>query len=193
MTHDRIPLSRREECHLDFLCDIMSNMPVTDSYIPAFTAALAELHRMTEEREKLETQIARQKKRVAALAELARLDDEDPSATVLVDGITDACRTVLRGAERPLYPIEVSQRVEALGLAPQKNLLASVHTVLKRLVTSNQAAEVPPQSGSGPIAYRWAKSKSEQIAEIRSILEQRNAGDFRPSYGHPDPLNKRGK
>jgi hypothetical protein len=145
---------------------------VEHSYAVDFVTALAELQRMVEERDALETRIARQKKRVAALAELARPEEDAPGPTGLVEGITDACRTVLRGAERPLLPIEVKERVEALGLPQQKNLLASVHTVLKRLAVSKEAIEVWPQSGSGPAAYTWNPV---------------------PRLGFPDPLNRRGR
>jgi hypothetical protein len=107
----------------------------------------------------METQIAKQKKRVAALYELAEVDDEGPPPLDLVQGITDACRTVFLAAEKPLYPIDVKNGVEALGLPPQQNLLASVNTVIRRLLAANEIEEVNPVGGSGPVGYRvknWA-------------------------------------
>lgn len=131
---------------------------MTKSYKADLSDALAGLEGLLAERDELEIRIAKQKKRVAALKELADMSEDGAAPTGLVDGITDACRTVLRAAERPLYPAEVRERVESLGLPPQKNMLASVHTILKRLAESREAEEVPPQSGSGPIAYRWKLS-----------------------------------
>lgn len=150
----------------------MSTTPVTRDYTSDFVAALAELARMEEERNILDTKIAKQKKRVAALHELANSEDDAPAPTGLVEGLTDACRIVFRAAEKPLLPIEVRDRVQALGLPPQNNLLASVHTVIRRLKESREIVEefhLQP-GGSAPATYRWA--------------------EFKPRYGFPDPLNK---
>ena len=124
-------------------------------------AAIGELSHLLAQREELEARIARQKRKVAALQELAREEDEDaPSPARLVDGVTDACRTVLRAAGRPLLPIEVRDGAERLGLPPQANLLASVYTVLRRLeqfgeVVGDFSAHRNP-GGSAVKAYMWA-------------------------------------
>jgi hypothetical protein len=128
---------------------------------------------MEHERNDLETRIAKQKKIVAALAELSRTDDDSPDLTGLVDGVTDACRTVLRAAEAPLLPIEVRDRVQALGLPPQSNLLASVHTVIRRLVAANEVEEVNPEGGSGPVAYRWKNPLRDFVSIARATLLQK--------------------
>jgi hypothetical protein len=137
----------------------MSTTPVTKRYKADLNEAMSVLESLIAEREYLETRIAKQKTRVAALTELVQSEDDSPSPTGLVEGITDACRTVLRGATEPLYPLQVKTRVEALGLPPQQNLLASVHTVIRRLVAANEVEEVAPKIGSGPVAYRWAKRR----------------------------------
>jgi hypothetical protein len=137
---------------------------VTNKYTADLLAAINELTRLQAEHFKMETQIAKQKKRVAALYELAEVDDE-AAAPVLVQGITDACRTVFRAAEKPLYPVDVKNRVEALGLPPQQNLLASVHTVIRRLLAANEVEEVNPEGGSGPVAYRSKGWMSRDIMD----------------------------
>jgi hypothetical protein len=132
----------------------MSNIHVTNKYKADLVAAINELQRLEAASFEMETQIAKQKKKVAALHQLAEVDDE-ATPLGLVQGITDACRTVFRAAgEKPLYPVEVKRRVEALGLPPQQNLLASVHTVIRRLLAANEVEEVVPEGGSGPLAYR---------------------------------------
>ena len=146
---------------------------MTNKYVADFVRALAELNRMEHERNDLETRIAKQKKIVAALAELSRTDDDSPDLTGLVDGVTDACRTVLRAAEAPLLPIEVRDRVQALGLPPQSNLLASVHTVIRRLVAANEVEEVNPEGGSGPVAYRWKNPLRDFVSIARATLLQK--------------------
>jgi hypothetical protein len=144
---------------LDIDRDILSNTPVTKDYANDFKEALRELIRMSAEREQLETKIAKQKKRVAALYELVQTDEGSSAVPGLVDGLTDACRIVLRAAERPLFPAEVRDRVQALGLPSQSNLLASVHTTLKRLKDASEISELsmPLQTGGMGAAYEWGR------------------------------------
>jgi hypothetical protein len=151
----------------------MSTSHVTNKYAGDFVLALTALARMERERNDLETRIAKQKKIVAALAELSRTDEDSPALTGLVDGVTDACRTVFRAAEGPLLPIEVRDRVQALGLPPQSNLLASVHTVIRRLVAANEVEEVNPVGGSGPLAYRWKNPLRDFASIARATLLQK--------------------
>jgi hypothetical protein len=63
------------------------------------------------------------------------------------------------------------------------NPLASIGTTLKRMVPAHLEATT---SGSGTL-YRRRKTFGDRIAEGGQ------AEDFKPKYGHPDPLNKRGK
>ena len=154
---------------LDNECDIVSTAPVTNKYRADLLAAINELSRLQADYFKMETQIAKQKKKVAALYELAEVDDEAAAPAGLVQGITDACRTVFRAAEKPLLPTEVKSRVEALGLPPQQNLLASVHTVIRRLLAANELEEVNPQSGSGPVAYR-SKGWANRVKMDKALL-----------------------
>lgn len=112
------------------------------------------LRKMLMEADFLQTKIAKQKRKIAALRELANITTDAAPQSDLVEGITDACRIVLRAANNPLLPIEVRDQVEALGIR-QENLLASVHTVLKRLVKSNDISEIFPSSGAGPGRYKW--------------------------------------
>ena len=140
---------------LDIDRGIVSTSPVTNDYTNDLVEALRSLAQMLTEREKLEIGIAKQKKKVAALRELVAVDNDSPPPTDLVEGLTDACRTVFRAAEKPLWPLQVKTRVQALGLPPQQNLLASVHTVIRRLLAANEIEEVNPPSGGGPIAYQW--------------------------------------
>jgi hypothetical protein len=139
----------------------MSNALVTKDYRTDFTEAVGELLKLTSEREQLETAIAKQKKRVAALYELAQIDDDGGPISGLVDGLTDACRVVFRAAEKPLFPADVRDRVQALGLPPQANLLASIHTTIKRMKESEEIEEVslPLQSGGFGSAYQWNEKR----------------------------------
>ncbi len=115
------------------------------------------LQLMLVEQDELATRIAKQKRVIAALKELSELEEDSGPPVGLVTGITDACRTVLRSAEKPLLPTEVRDRVEHLGVPQQRNLLASVHTVIRRLKEAGEVREVPPTISSGPMKYEWAR------------------------------------
>ena len=144
---------------LDVRRDIVSTTPVTKDYNSDLKQAIRDLLLMNSERAQLETAIAKQKKRVAALYELVQTDENAPAMSGLVEGLTDACRVVLRTAEKPLLPAEVRAGVQALGLPPQANLLASVHTTLRRMKDSGEVKEVsqPLDSGGIGAAYKWVE------------------------------------
>ena len=135
----------------------MSTAPVTNKYTADLIAAINQLLTMTSEREELETKIAKQKKRVAALYELVQTDESSTALSGLVEGITDACRVVFRAAEKPLLPVEIRDRVQALGLPPQANLLASVHTTIRRMKEAGEISEtvLPFESGGTATFYVW--------------------------------------
>jgi hypothetical protein len=123
----------------------------------------AKLEGMLADLELLQTQIARQKRKVAALTELASMADDSEPPLGLVTGITDAVRTVFWSAEKPLGPTDVATRVKALGLPPQLNMLASVHTIMRRL---REAGEIVPTITGGYIR-----------APRKTLLEQMNEAE----------------
>ncbi len=186
----------------------MSNAPVTNYYKADLAKATRELEQLLAQREELETQIAKQKRKVAALHELAEPDEEAPAVSGLVDGITDACRIVFRAFDKPLLPIEVRDKVQALGLPPQSNLLASIHTTIRRMKQAGEIVEVfPPQPGGSAVAaYQWAgetnlarlKRKSaelagEKISGKNSAYTSGMRGNEKPKLGYPNPTNTRKK
>ena len=138
--------------------------------------ALAELLR---QREELATKIAKQQTRVAALAALCEQSEEIASMTEMdLGGLTNACRTAFRAAVgRGLMPVEVRNALEQLRFPTQshKNILASIHTVIRRL---EQAGEIrraihDKYLGEDKSVYHWAgpnygasKSLANQIADM---------------------------
>ena len=115
---------------------------MTHNYKAELEKARQELDQLLMDSELVQNLIAKQKRKIAALTELADGSEDSAAPLGLVDGITDAVRTVFRGAEKPLNPAEVRTRVEALGLPPQKNILASIHTVIRRLQESGEIEPV---------------------------------------------------
>jgi hypothetical protein len=148
----------------------------------------SKLAAMSMELEALHTRIAKQQRIVAALTSLAGLantteDDLEPNG-LLVFGITDACRSVLRAAEKPLFPIHVRDRVVALGVRPQPSLLASVYTVLRRLTGSGEAREVrdPEHTLTTVLAYEWVRPSA---ADLRNLYASGMRGNEKPRVNAP--------
>ena len=138
---------------------------MANKYKTDLIEALRDLDSMVADEQELAVRIARQKKKVAALTELANDEEEVEGPTGLVDGITDACRTVLMAAEKPLTPAEVRDRIEALGLPPQKNLLASVHTILRRFAKADDAHVNEIRTGD-TVEYRWVQTLPSYLQSV---------------------------
>ena len=114
------------------------------------------------QREQLATKIARQQTRVAALAALCEASEEVDKMTEMdLGGLTNACRTAFRAAgNRGLMPTEVRGALERLRFPTHKhkNILASIHTVIRRL---EQAGEIrraihDKHAGEDKSVYQWA-------------------------------------
>lgn len=129
--------------------------------------AEAHLLRMQIELSDLEIKVAKQKRRVALLRELSDIAEDSSGPTGLVSGITDACKIAVLGSNRPMKPAEVRDAIETLGVPEQKNLLASVHTILKRLA---KAEEIMEERG----LYR-APSAIEQSERLRREVRKQRA------------------
>lgn len=122
---------------------------------------LAELLRR---REILDIQIAKQQRQVASLATLA--DESEETDQVLemgLGGLTEACRTVLRAAgNRGLEPMEVRKELRHFHfpIDEYSNAMASIHTVLKRLVESGEVRIAIHDRGDekDSSVYQWVGS-----------------------------------
>lgn len=129
-------------------------MDLTD-YKKAFAQAHADLEKLVEEREEIDRKISKLKQAIVGLAPLA--DEAGDGIRWLFDqefGITDGIREVLSSAEKPLTPLEVRDRLAPLkpGLTEQANLMASIHTILKRLVPKEAESST---NRDGDVVYLW--------------------------------------
>lgn len=115
-------------------------------YKKDFEAARARLDELIQQRQKLDREIARLRMDMGSLAQLAgetRALASLPSLKPLM-GLTASVREALRAADasdpiNPLTPAEVVESVLRMGLqSPDNpNLLASVHTTLRRMAESD--------------------------------------------------------
>ncbi|MGC2422365.1 MAG: hypothetical protein WA405_12050 [Candidatus Acidiferrales bacterium] len=116
--------------------------------------------------EDTEQKIARLKQAIVALTPLA----EEPDYTLAVDspahylveewlelpgGITDACREIFKASSLGgLTPVEIKQKLLSMGvnLRGHKNVMASIHSTLKRLAKNEEI--ITKDNG---LTYEWKR------------------------------------
>src|ERR1051326_4965147 len=98
-------------------------------YRRALEAATREYEELGAKRRDIDRRHAELAQSIGTLSRLLGLTPTVPM------GLTDAVRLVVRGAGVPLTPVEVRDRLQAIGFDVSKytNDLAAVHTILKRL------------------------------------------------------------
>jgi hypothetical protein len=123
-----------------------------EEYRRALKAAIAEWQELAGRRAEIEERLAQLTETIGTLTKLCGLTPTVPW------GLTDACRTILRNAGRPMTPVEIRNRLAAIGfdLSRYANDLASIHTVLKRLNRAGEARFVPARAGKH--AYEWNRA-----------------------------------
>jgi chromosome segregation ATPase len=121
--------------------------------------AMESLARMLEQREELEVQIARTKRKIALLSQLC--DETDTLAPVPdldLGGLTEACRTVLRASRKQWMTIaEIQAGLAELGfpLEKYKAATASITTTVNRMVESKDVVENSSTSSEDATEYKW--------------------------------------
>jgi len=125
-------------------------------YRRALEAALAEYDRLKTQREVVETRLAQLRHTIASLAALCGVTGEDRPAQLAM-GFTDACRSVLRASPGAITATVVQERLQVSGfdVTRYSNPLASIHTILKRLVASGEVRRV--SSPAGKALYWWKR------------------------------------
>jgi hypothetical protein len=140
----------------------------------ALIQVLNRLRALAEEKEQLDRRRAEVDREMAVVrAKAVALNDwineEPPSDSPLGRllkqfeemGLTDACREVLKGSKEAMTPTEVRDALVRMGydLKKYKNALASIHTILKRLGSSNGVWTTVRQRDK-KVAYKWDTPES---------------------------------
>ena len=121
----------------------------TDEYRRALDAAVREYEGLGKQRKEIDERLAQLEQTIGTLNRLCGF------VPTVFWGLTDACRVVLKGAARPMTPLEVRDRLEAIGfdLSKYSNSLAAIHTVLKRLHEAGEVLFV--ERPGGKFACEW--------------------------------------
>ena len=106
-----------------------------EDYRRALQAAVREYEELGLKRREIDRRLA---ELAQTMGTLSKLLGHTPTVPM---GLTDAIRLVMRGAGLPMTPVEIRDRLRAIGfdVAKYTNDLAAVHTILKRL---NDAGEL---------------------------------------------------
>ena len=142
-------------------------------YREAFEASMQELNTLLSEREELESMRKLLDQRIEKLRQVAvglggicgesidaiggKWPELIPDKGPEISGLTDAIREVLSThSEHYLSPIHIRDLLKEMGFdtGKYKNVLASIHTVLKRLRSHK---EVVDASNEGKVVYKWNK------------------------------------
>jgi hypothetical protein len=147
-----------------------TNPPVDPTYRTAFETAKADLFRCREElgeiidrKADLEIRIARLRETVIALGRM--FGEEFDEADAL--GLTDAIRQAFMAQQNTqLTAQNVRDRLDFMGFSLDKygNALASIHTVIKRLLEKNEIEEVPPTREGEKVAYTWKRLRPIRVS-----------------------------
>src|SRR5260221_1226956 len=124
-------------------------MPQED-YRRALESATREYEALGARRREIDQRLAELAQSIGTLSKLLGLTPTVPM------GLTDAIRLVVRGAGVPMTPVEVRDRLHAIGFDVSKytNDLAAVHTILKRLNESGEIRFLARTPGK-PHQYLW--------------------------------------
>ena len=120
-------------------------------YRRALEAATREYEELGARRREIDQRLAQLAQSIGTLTKLLGLTPTVPM------GLTDAIRLVVRGAGVPMTPVEVRDRLHAIGFDVSKytNDLAAVHTILKRLNESGEIRFVARAVPGAPHRYLW--------------------------------------
>lgn len=160
----------------------MKLAPLVDpAYRTAFETAKSDLLRCREElgeindrKITLEIRIAKLRETVIALGRM--FGEEYDEADAL--GLTDAIRQIyMAQPDTALTAQNVRDRLEFLGFSLEKygNALASIHTVIKRLLEKGELAEAVYIGSAGDgtkSAYIWRTMKPRQLTQAKKPSRQ---------------------
>ena len=127
---------------------------------------IAELGSVQLRAEQLEARIFELRQTIASLAKLCGEEYVEEDAL----GLTDSVRLALKTAGSDMTPQALRARLQSMGFDISKygNLLAAIHTVLKRLVDKGHAKE----SGKGSYAWIGTSPTSEEQHEASRRFQE---------------------
>lgn len=139
-------------------------------YRHALDAAVKEYETLGAQRRDIDRRLAELSQTIGTLSRLLGLTPTVPL------GLTDAVRLAVRGAGMPITPVEIRDRLVAIGfdLSKYTNELAAVHTILKRLNDAGEIRFVPRSSGKHQYVWNHAV-RTVVVPDIRRVARDNDA------------------
>ncbi len=164
-------------------------MTSPDEYRAALDAAVKEYEALGDKRRSIDRRMAQLAQTIGTLNSLCGF------VPTVFWGLTDGCRVVLKGAGHPMTPVEVRDRLEAIGfdLSRYSSSLAAIHTVLKRLKEAKELRLV--ELATGKFAYqsqRPPRTLALNESELAGLLRDGEPGDLDARAGSK-AARKRGR
>ena len=151
-----------------------------------------ELARLLRQRQELDHKIVQLQPLISHLEGLCReLGDraakEAAAKVELTTGLTELARTTLEEAALPISASDLKTRMEAKGFDFSKyaSPLATLHTVLNRLVKSGKAKVIPQKGGKK--AYQWITVTDHLISLLQIVDKVGERAQAKAAPGKPAP------
>jgi hypothetical protein len=144
-----------------------------EDYKKSLEGLKVELEELLNRQEDIEKRIAQVKQAIMSLAPLAEEQGESilgPWFQILgTKSVSDACLQILQAASEPLSPVEIKTQILNMGLdlSEYKNVMATIHSALKRLL---QNGEITTKDNG--LTYSWMR-RTKGLPPL----------DFEPLYG----------
>jgi hypothetical protein len=154
-----------------------------EDYRRALESATREYEELGTKRQAIDNRLAELAQTIGTLSKLLGLTPTVPL------GLTDAIRLVVRGAGVPMTPVDVRDRLQAIGFDVSKytNDLAAVHTILKRLNESGELRFIPRAPGKHQ--YSWNRGVTpvalgpDIVAFMRDNMTEQRLRPYRAEDG----------
>jgi hypothetical protein len=115
-----------------------------------------ELEKAVEEREEIDQRIAQLKQGILSIAPLAKeIATDELTIAIQSAGMTEAVRDILRAVyPKRLSPVEIKDQLKARGqdLTQHSNVMASVHSTLKRMLDNEEI-----RTNDEGLTYGWRR------------------------------------
>lgn len=123
-----------------------------------------ELEVLSEQQEETEQKIAQLKQGILSIAPLAKEPvDNTWLSMITAVGITEGIRDILRAAyPKYLSPVEIKEQLKKKGqdLSGHKNVMASVHSTLKRMLENKEL-----RTSEDGLTYAWRRRRNAWLLE----------------------------
>jgi hypothetical protein len=173
---------------LTFMDNLLGRWIMTaDDYKKSLEGLKAELEELLNRQEDIEKRIAQVKQAIMSLAPLAEEQGESISAAwyqiLGTRNVSDACLQILQAATVPLSPVEIKAQILNMGLdlSQYKNVMATIHSALKRLL---QNEEITTKDNG--LTYSWMRrTKGLLPPDFHPLYSSGIRGDEKPRVRVP--------